>query len=138
MGNKPSNKESKLFVRDIDADRFRRKYNTSKCRQFLHERHIEEVVVPDWEDDDAVHHRSAMNSLHNYAVGKMPSEESSVCKTSDPKKKWIKKSPIRFAEVLENTMIVNRSALCMESKDFYGNNENLGILVESFEMNERT
>jgi hypothetical protein len=29
------------------------------------------VVVVDWDDEKSVHHRSAMNSLHNYALGKM-------------------------------------------------------------------
>ena len=31
---------------------------------------FEEVAV-DWSDENSVHHRSAINSLHNYALGKM-------------------------------------------------------------------
>ena len=36
----------------------------------------EPEVAVDWDDEKSVHHRSAMNSLHNYAIGKMGHLES--------------------------------------------------------------
>ena len=43
----------------------------------------DEVVIVDWNDERSVLHRSAMNSLHNYALGKMncPETEALLTKT---------------------------------------------------------
>jgi hypothetical protein len=35
------------------------------------------IIAVDWSDENSVHHRSAMNSLHNYALGKMANLETS-------------------------------------------------------------
>ena len=56
-----------------------------------------------------------MNSLHNYALGKMSADERTSTKPSSPKK-----ASIRFADVLEHTVIINRSLLCMDSPEIEG------------------
>jgi hypothetical protein len=73
-------------------------------------------IKVDWSNDESVKHRSAMNTLHNYALGKMSAEEShEYHKPQSPKK-----ASIRFADVLEQTVFINRSLLCMNSLDIDG------------------
>ena len=114
MGNRFSNSEAEQFcVYDIDLNRscsrrvsFRGRISPSSEEEPVRS----ELVNVDWNNDEAVDHRSALNSLHNYAIGKMSSEEK-----LHTKKSHVKKHSIRFAEILEHTVIINRSLLCMES-----------------------
>jgi hypothetical protein len=58
-----------------------------------------------------------MNSLHNYALGKMSADERrKSIKPPSPKK-----ASIRFADELEHTVFINRSQLCMNCLEITGN-----------------
>lgn len=112
MGNRFSNSEAEQFcVYDIHANRSYNKHLVSRNRRYSDEETFQsEKIKVDWNNDEAVNHRSALNSLHNYAIGKMSAEDHLHIK-----KPHAKKNSIRFADVLEQTVIINRSLLCMES-----------------------
>jgi hypothetical protein len=61
----------------------------------------------EWDDESSFHRRSAMNSLHNYALGKTIGEN-----VLDQPKRFSKKSPeisLQFAENIEHIAIDNDS-----------------------------
>ena len=86
----------------------------------------------DWSDENSVHHRSAINSLHNYALGKMHLKEDSgsIGSTSSPHKNGLlgsyslsRTSPsesqsrsrsISFAAELHQTFNFERQSISIE------------------------
>jgi hypothetical protein len=86
----------------------------------------EPAVHVDWDDEKSVHHRSAMNSLHNYAIGKMghlePSEDPEPASPTTPQRASLKRpasgggSCITFAVELHQTFHFERHSIeCEQS-----------------------
>ena len=89
-------------------------------------------IAVDWDDEKSVSHRSAMNSLHNYALGKMGhlETEKSVMVPTSPQKNGLRKpwsisglsktlrksgsQSISFANELHQTFLFERFSLSME------------------------
>mmetsp|Transcript_20275 Transcript_20275/g.56160 ORF Transcript_20275/g.56160 Transcript_20275/m.56160 type:complete len:122 (-) Transcript_20275:205-570(-) len=65
----------------------------------------------DWSDESSVHHYSAINCLHNYALGKMAEEGLKKITSDDGEKRSYRKSDLSksltFAESLEETIIIS-------------------------------
>ena len=112
MGNRFSTTDDERFtVLDPHCARKNRRKSAEFRRSLGSEECSGEKCNVDWNNDESVKHRSAMNSLHNYAIGKMSAEERRTSnKPSSPKK-----ASIRFADVLEHTIFIDRSLLCMDS-----------------------
>jgi hypothetical protein len=117
MGNRFSNEDDEPFTMlDRALTRANRKKSSEWRSNPESDECSEEKYSVDWNNDESVRHRSAMNSLHNYAIGKMSADERR--KSNKPQSP--KKASIRFADVLEQTVYINRSLLCMDSPDIDG------------------
>ncbi len=107
MGNRFSHRASSLDPQACDLD-FTGLIDDDAVRPSDSSRHRKTDV--DWEDEKSVHHRSAMNCLHNYALGKMcehrlvdskpeHEDERRIFRRTDSGKS------LTFADALEETFV---------------------------------
>ena len=136
MGNTSNTKT--ICVSDIDSDRICRKKHNTRQTYSANNSEIgfeDGMVVVDWNDDESVKHRSAMNCLHNWAIGKM-SQNDRLARSKSSSKRSMSNASIKFADILENTLIVNRSSLCMESWVADTPDQQEGMDMDCFGLNE--
>jgi hypothetical protein len=57
----------------------------------------------DWNDEESIHHRTAMNCLDNYALGKI--DEGSLESNASTKKRRLHNCALKFAEQLEHAIV---------------------------------
>jgi hypothetical protein len=104
MGNRASNNSVSLDAQACDLDLTGLEVDDN-VRPFDSCTHRKAEV--NWEDENSVHHRSAMNCLHNYALGKMcenrlvgpETEDRRIIRRSDSGKS------LTFADALEETFV---------------------------------
>ena len=59
---------------------------------------VQEELTVDWEDESSVHQRSAINSLHNYALGKFGEKNLPKRPKTRKRSQSLKHLKIKFAE----------------------------------------
>jgi hypothetical protein len=117
MGNRSSNRASSIDAQacDLDLTGFEvdddvRPSDSSSSRK----------AEVDWEDERSVHHRSAMNCLHNYALGKMCENRLVESKSEPGEPQIIRRSDsgksLTFADALEETFIFVNSDSSPQSR----------------------
>mmetsp|Transcript_47068 Transcript_47068/g.125161 ORF Transcript_47068/g.125161 Transcript_47068/m.125161 type:complete len:178 (-) Transcript_47068:470-1003(-) len=84
--------------------------------------HEDSSQMPDWDDENSVHHRSAMNSLHNYALGKMthlandePQKSPKFNRTTSSRSS--RSLSIKFADELHQSILFERPSIDFCSDD---------------------
>jgi hypothetical protein len=107
MGNRFSNSSKAESYNDCDLTGF----EVDDEEQLSDSRRTRKSDV-DWNDENSVHHRSAMNCLHNYALGKMTINKTSDADDSlsaEPCTRTIRRTDsgksITFADNLEQTFV---------------------------------
>jgi hypothetical protein len=64
----------------------------------------QEHMELDWNDEASIHHRTAMNCLDNYALGKID-EECLENSTAVSRKRRLHQCALKFAEQLEQAIV---------------------------------
>ncbi len=59
---------------------------------------LQEEIDVDWSDEGSIHQRSAVNSLHNYALGKMVEDNLAPRGTPRKRSRILKRRRIKFVE----------------------------------------
>ncbi len=117
MGNRFSNRASSIDAQacDLDLSEFQVDNNLTPSDSSRHRK-----AEVDWEDETSVHHRSAMNCLHNYAIGKMCEKRLVDSKADDEDQRVIRRSDSRksltFADALEETFVFVKSDASLQSR----------------------
>ena len=117
MGNRFSNPTSSIDAQacDLDLTEFEVDENLTPCDGSRHRK-----TEVDWEDESSVHHRSAINCLHNYALGKMCENRLVVSKAEVDDRRMIRRSDsgksLTFADALEETFVFVNSDTSQHSQ----------------------
>jgi hypothetical protein len=61
-------------------------------------------VNVDWNDEGSIHRRTALNCLHNYALGKIVEQNLPITEKDD-RKRQPRKPSLKFADQIEQTNI---------------------------------
>jgi hypothetical protein len=106
MGNRFSNSATSVDAQACDLDLTGLEVDDD-VRPSDSSRHRKAEV--NWDDENSVHHRSAMNCLHNYALGKMCENRLEDTKVGFGEGRMIKRSDsgksLTFADALEETFV---------------------------------
>jgi hypothetical protein len=65
----------------------------------------------DWNDEGSIHRRTALNCLHNYALGKIEEQSLPAREKQVDRKRLPQKQSIKFADQIEQTKVYEKVEL---------------------------